>query len=66
MARGVLWPCDARRAVDEGVDGVVVSNHGGRELDHVPASIDAINRQPGQDRQPPLAAQALSTLTSSM
>jgi isopentenyl diphosphate isomerase/L-lactate dehydrogenase-like FMN-dependent dehydrogenase len=31
LVRGVLWPCDARRAVDEGVDGVVVSNHGGRE-----------------------------------
>jgi isopentenyl diphosphate isomerase/L-lactate dehydrogenase-like FMN-dependent dehydrogenase len=42
LVKGVLRPSDARRAVDEGADGVVVSNHGGRELDHVPASIDAL------------------------
>lgn len=40
--KGVLRADDARRAADEGVDAVIVSNHGGRELDHVPATIDAL------------------------
>lgn len=40
--RGVLAPDDARHAADVGVDAVVVSNHGGRQLDHVPAAIDAL------------------------
>ena len=35
VVKGVHWPDDARRAVDEGADGVVVSNHGGRQLDGV-------------------------------
>ena len=40
--KGILSPEDARRAADEGVDGVVVSNHGGRQLDHLPATIDVL------------------------
>jgi L-lactate dehydrogenase (cytochrome) len=40
--KGILSPDDALRAADEGVDGVVVSNHGGRQLDHVPATIDVL------------------------
>ena len=40
--KGVLSPDDARRAVDHGADGVIVSNHGGRQLDHLPATIDAL------------------------
>ena len=36
--KGILDPEDARRAVDHGVDGVIVSNHGGRQLDGVPSS----------------------------
>src|SRR6185369_13806581 len=32
-------PEDARRAVDEGADAIVVSNHGGRQLDGVPATL---------------------------
>jgi len=40
--KGVLAPDDARRAVDAGMDGVIVSNHGGRQLDHVPATIDVL------------------------
>jgi isopentenyl diphosphate isomerase/L-lactate dehydrogenase-like FMN-dependent dehydrogenase len=35
---------DARRAVDAGVDAIVVSNHGGRQLDAAPATIDALPR----------------------
>lgn len=42
LIKGVLRPSDARRAADEGADGVIVSNHGGRELDHAPATIDAL------------------------
>jgi L-lactate dehydrogenase (cytochrome) len=42
VLKGVLNPDDARRAADAGVDAVVVSNHGGRQLDHVPAAIAAL------------------------
>ncbi len=42
VVKGVLRPDDAKRAADLGVDGVIVSNHGGRQLDGVPASIDAL------------------------
>lgn len=40
--KGVLSAEDARRAIDHGADAVVVSNHGGRQLDHLPASIDML------------------------
>lgn len=39
LVKGILDPADARRAVDVGVDGVVVSNHGGRQLDSVPSTV---------------------------
>jgi len=39
LIKGVLRPDDARRAVAAGVDGIIVSNHGGRRLDGVPATI---------------------------
>ena len=42
IVKGVLDPEDARRAVDAGVDGIVVSNHGGRQLDSVPSSARAL------------------------
>ena len=42
VVKGVLDPEDARRAVDAGVDGIVVSNHGGRQLDAVPSSARAL------------------------
>ncbi len=42
IVKGVLDPEDARRAVDAGVDGVVVSNHGGRQLDCVPSTARAL------------------------
>src|SRR4051812_43416770 len=38
IVKGVLDPEDARRAADVGVDGIVVSNHGGRQLDSVPST----------------------------
>jgi isopentenyl diphosphate isomerase/L-lactate dehydrogenase-like FMN-dependent dehydrogenase len=42
VAKGVLTGDDARRAVDEGAAAVVVSNHGGRQLDCVSATLDAL------------------------
>ena len=42
LVKGVLDPEDARRAVDAGVDGIVVSNHGGRQLDSVPSTARAL------------------------
>jgi L-lactate dehydrogenase (cytochrome) len=42
VLKGVLTAADARRAVDHGVDGLIVSNHGGRQLDGTPASIEAL------------------------
>ena len=42
LVKGVLAPEDARLAVDHGAAGVIVSNHGGRNLDTVPASIEAL------------------------
>ncbi len=39
VLKGVLDPQDAARALDHGVDGIMVSNHGGRQLDGAPASI---------------------------
>ncbi|HXF46542.1 MAG TPA: alpha-hydroxy acid oxidase, partial [Burkholderiaceae bacterium] len=42
LIKGVLHPQDARRAVDLGADGVIVSNHGGRVLDGAPASLEAL------------------------
>ena len=42
VIKGVLTGDDARRAADEGATAVVVSNHGGRQLDGVPASLRAL------------------------
>jgi L-lactate dehydrogenase (cytochrome) len=42
LLKGVLHPADATRALDEGMDGIVVSNHGGRQVDGAIAAIDAL------------------------
>ncbi|GAA5031566.1 hypothetical protein GCM10023258_29860 [Terrabacter aeriphilus] len=42
VLKGILNPDDARRAVDAGVDGVYVSNHGGRQVDRSVAALDAL------------------------
>jgi isopentenyl diphosphate isomerase/L-lactate dehydrogenase-like FMN-dependent dehydrogenase len=44
LLKGILAVEDAERAVDAGVDGVIVSNHGGRQLDGAVASLDALPR----------------------
>jgi lactate 2-monooxygenase len=50
VLKGIQHPDDARRAVEAGVDGIVVSNHGGRQVngavgsaDMLPACVDAVN-----------------------
>ena len=42
LVKGILASADAVRALESGADGVVVSNHGGRQLDGAPATIDAL------------------------
>lgn len=43
IVKGILAPGDARRAIEEGVDGLVVSTHGGRQLDRVITTADALS-----------------------
>lgn len=42
VLKGILTPQDARLAAEHGADAVIVSNHGGRQLDHSPSSIAAL------------------------
>jgi isopentenyl diphosphate isomerase/L-lactate dehydrogenase-like FMN-dependent dehydrogenase len=42
VLKGVLHPDDARRAMDAGMDGVIVSSHGGRQVDGSIAALDAL------------------------
>jgi isopentenyl diphosphate isomerase/L-lactate dehydrogenase-like FMN-dependent dehydrogenase len=44
LVKGVLHPDDVRRALDAGADGIVVSNHGGRQVD---GSVGALDMLPG-------------------
>ena len=52
LLKGILHPDDARKALDTGMDGIIVSNHGGRQLDGsvgaldaLPGVVDAVNNQ---------------------
>jgi lactate 2-monooxygenase len=54
VLKGILTEADARRAADAGMDGVVVSNHGGRQVDGAIGALDAL---------PPIAAAVGSELT---
>jgi isopentenyl diphosphate isomerase/L-lactate dehydrogenase-like FMN-dependent dehydrogenase len=42
LLKGILHPDDAREAARRGVDGIVVSNHGGRQVDGAIAALDAL------------------------
>jgi L-lactate dehydrogenase (cytochrome) len=42
ILKGIMDPDDARRAVDSGADALIVSNHGGRQLDGAPSAIRAL------------------------
>jgi len=42
LAKGIVTGDDARRAIDSGADAVIVSNHGGRQLDSLPGSLRSL------------------------
>ena len=42
VVKGLLHPGDAERAIALGADGIIVSNHGGRQIEGLPASVDAL------------------------
>jgi len=42
LLKGILHPDDARQAIDAGCDGIIVSNHGGRQVDGAVAALDAL------------------------
>ena len=42
VVKGVMSPADALRSAEIGCDGIIVSNHGGRQLDQAPASLDVL------------------------
>jgi isopentenyl diphosphate isomerase/L-lactate dehydrogenase-like FMN-dependent dehydrogenase len=42
LVKGLMAPADAELAIEAGAGGVIVSNHGGRQLDAVPATVDAL------------------------
>ena len=44
LLKGIVRADDARLAVEHGADGIIVSNHGGRQLDTAPATIEALPR----------------------
>ncbi|MFI6452830.1 aminotransferase class I/II-fold pyridoxal phosphate-dependent enzyme [Streptosporangium amethystogenes] len=42
LLKGILTPADALRGAETGADGIIVSNHGGRQLDAAPATLEAL------------------------
>ena len=42
IVKGIMHPADAVRAAELGCEGIIVSNHGGRQLDQAPASLDVL------------------------
>jgi len=42
VLKGIMHPADAARALELGIDGIWVSNHGGRQIEALPASIDVL------------------------
>ncbi|TMJ75666.1 MAG: alpha-hydroxy-acid oxidizing protein [Alphaproteobacteria bacterium] len=42
VVKGLLHPADAERCVSLGVDGIIVSNHGGRQVEGLPTSVDVL------------------------
>lgn len=61
VLKGIQHPVDAEKAVDRGVDGIILSNHGGRQFDAAPAAIDLV---PEMKRR--LAGRAAVMLDGSM
>ena len=42
ILKGILHPDDAKKAIDHGADGIIVSNHGGRQMDGAIGALDAL------------------------
>lgn len=42
LLKGILHPLDARKAIDYGIDGIIVSNHGGRQVDGAISSFESL------------------------
>jgi len=42
VLKGIMHPSDAEKAVSLGIDGIWVSNHGGRQIEALPASVDVL------------------------
>jgi len=42
VLKGILSPADAKRAIASGVNGIIISNHGGRQLDAAPSPLEAL------------------------
>ena len=63
LLKGILHPEDAKLALEHNIDGIIVSNHGGRQLDHCIASLDALPdiKQIVQDRIPILLDSGIRT-----
>jgi lactate 2-monooxygenase len=61
VLKGVLHADDAHQAVDRGVDGIVVSTHGGRQVD---GAIGAVDARPACSRPWPVAFRCCSTAAS--
>ena len=57
LLKGILHPADAAAAVERGMDGIVVSNHGGRQVDGAIATMDAL---PGSWMPSPVAFRSCS------
>ena len=51
VLKGIQYAQDALDAMYAGVDGIIVSNHGGRQLDAAPTSVEALNTLPAEVRQ---------------
>ncbi|WP_311972605.1 alpha-hydroxy-acid oxidizing protein [Bradyrhizobium agreste] len=54
IVKGIMTSTDARRCRELGVDAVVLSNHGGRQIEDVPAPIDLLAEISNQNAMPPL------------
>ena len=52
MIKGITHPDDAALAVEAGAAAVIVSNHGGRQLDHQPGAIEVLARRRRGRRRP--------------
>jgi isopentenyl diphosphate isomerase/L-lactate dehydrogenase-like FMN-dependent dehydrogenase len=51
ILKGILHPEDAKMAAEVGAKGIIISNHGGRQLDGAISTIDALRKVPAEVRQ---------------